>query len=118
MPLSKAKQAAWMKEYRNRIRYNVIPTTPVIPSVIPKTVKTDLTERARSGIVDARPHDSTPRFTPAMQTAVIPNVIPNQEKIAALRGLISSMEGKNGYNVIPGKRPLLDGDGHIIPWDD
>ena len=35
MPLSKAKQAQWMREYRKRSRYNVIPkeTKPVIPSV-------------------------------------------------------------------------------------
>ncbi|KKL63820.1 hypothetical protein LCGC14_2171250 [marine sediment metagenome] len=41
MPLSKAKQAEYMKDYRKRIRYNVIPkeSAPVIPStpaVIPK----------------------------------------------------------------------------------
>ncbi len=33
MPLSKAKQAEWMREYRKRTRYNVIPkpATSVIP---------------------------------------------------------------------------------------
>ncbi len=29
MPLSKAKQAEWMREYRKRVRYNVIPEKTV-----------------------------------------------------------------------------------------
>ena len=31
MPLSKAKQAQYMREYRARLRYNVIPKQGVIP---------------------------------------------------------------------------------------
>ena len=44
MPLSKSKQAAYMREYRKRNRYNVIPKREdivqptVIPSVIPNFV--------------------------------------------------------------------------------
>jgi len=44
MPLSKVRQAEYMREYRKRIRYNVIPnlTSPVIPKVDTSIIKGDV----------------------------------------------------------------------------
>ena len=41
MPLSKAKQTQWMREYRQRVRYNVIPNDVPEPKSAWNTVVTD-----------------------------------------------------------------------------
>jgi len=67
MPLSKAKQAEWMREYRKRIRYNVIPKMQ--EHVIPK--QPDKLEPLRTLIKN---------IETGKKSSVIPSVIPKQEE--------------------------------------
>ena len=110
MPLSKKRQAEYMREYRKRNRYNVIPTTPVIPNVLPAQVGTDRLARARKALADAENHIK-------LGYNVIPSESPPLYNPAIHKPGDTVRMVRYGKEVIV-RIPLLDGDGHPIPWDD
>ena len=95
MPLSKAKQAEWMKEYRKRLRYNVIPKLDPIPAR--PDVQTRL-EVARKALI----------VKPALYLNKDEGVIPNYDPTKHHPGDTVRMNGR----VVT--IPQLDADGQPV----
>ena len=77
MPLSKARQAEWMRNYRKRNGYNVIPSQPV--SVIPETASKTGKLASLRALIAKKEGKPTP-----VGYNVIPESSPESENIYSL----------------------------------
>ncbi len=111
MPLSRTKQAEYMREYRKSHRYNVIPNASIInhSPVIPNKAKIE----ALRTIIKEIETDSTPK-------AEI--VIPNQQPIIYRPGMKPPAPGTLVRVALPNGKlsavmpmPELDSEGQPVP---
>lgn len=132
MPLSKERKSEYNRGYWQKIRY---PSTPVEANGYPKIPNSPNgrpLERVTGGLSGSGVVDSTPQVRRE----------PDQAKLTALRKMVQAIESgkpskrlpvqpESAFSITrvygvptvetngqPGKVPLLDAGGEVIPWDD